>query len=97
MTVPHWWVAACGYSAATATAVSLAPQVWRVWRRRSAHDISAGTLALLAAGGLLWLLYGMALGSRPMIVANSITLALALLTLALKIRFAPHDVKPGGK
>ena len=42
--------------------------------------------ALFSAGVLLWLIYGIALGSLPIILANSITLALALLILLLKIR-----------
>jgi MtN3 and saliva related transmembrane protein len=38
-------------------------------------------------GVALWLVYGMALGSWPMIVANAVTLVLSTTILALKLRF----------
>ncbi len=40
-----------------------------------------------AAGVLLWLAYGILIGATPIIVANSVTLALAVAILAMKIRY----------
>jgi MtN3 and saliva related transmembrane protein len=42
---------------------------------------------LFSGGVFLWLLYGIALGASPIIVANAITLSLALFILALKLRY----------
>jgi len=42
--------------------------------------------ALFSAGVLLWLIYGIALHSLPIMLANGITLVLALSILLLKIR-----------
>jgi hypothetical protein len=42
---------------------------------------------LFNLGVFLWLIYGIALGSAPIILANTVTLALALTILALKLRY----------
>lgn len=59
----------------------------KIWRTRSADDISTLMFLLFSTGVLLWLLYGIALGALPVIIANGITLVLALAVLALKFRF----------
>ena len=76
-----------GIMAGTLTTIAFVPQVFKVWRSRSAEDVSLLMFALFSTGVLLWLLYGIALDSLPIIVANSITLALAVSVLALKVRF----------
>lgn len=76
-----------GLTAGSLTTVSFLPQVVKTWKRRSADDISSGMFVLFSAGVLLWLLYGLALGALPIIVANAITLALALTVLGLKALF----------
>lgn len=76
-----------GLTAGGLTTVSFLPQVVKTWKSRSADDISSGMFALFSAGVLLWLLYGLELGALPIIIANAITLALALTILALKFRF----------
>lgn len=76
-----------GYAAGTLTTVAFVPQVIKTWRSRSAGDLSLGMFALFATGVLLWLLYGIALGALPIIIANGTTLALALVILAFKLRY----------
>jgi len=77
-----------GYAAAICTTASWIPQVLRTWRSRSVDDLSLGMLAAFSTGVLLWLIFGLALGSRPIIAANAVTLALNLLLVVLRIRFA---------
>jgi MtN3 and saliva related transmembrane protein len=43
-------------------------------------------LALFLAGTALWLLYGIALGSLPIILANGVTMIQVVIVLALKLR-----------
>ena len=54
--------------------------------------------ALFSAGVMLWLIYGIALHSLPIMIANGITLVLALSILLLKIRHLLHRSfsKPAG-
>lgn len=86
-----------GYAAAVCTTCSFVPQLLRVWRRRSARDISLGMFIIYCVGIGMWLGFGIASRSMPMIVANSVTLLLALGILVLKIRFdIEHHQHPQG-
>ena len=42
------------------------------------------------AGVALWLVYGLAIGSWPITVANAITLALAIAILAMRLRYGTN-------
>jgi MtN3 and saliva related transmembrane protein len=78
---------ALGYLAAVLTTVSFVPQVLHTWRARRAQGISLGMISLFSLGVALWLAYGLMLGAWPVIVANGVTLALALFLLGMKLRF----------
>jgi len=65
--------------------LSFLPQALRIWRTRSAKDISYTALLCFIAGISLWLWYGMLLHSLPIVLANAVTLALNLSILGLKI------------
>ena len=69
------WV---GYLAALLTTVSFAPQAWHTWRTRDVRGISLGMYATFTVGIALWLVYGLLLGAWPLVLANSVTLLLAL-------------------
>jgi MtN3 and saliva related transmembrane protein len=76
-----------GFAAGTLTTVSFLPQVVKVWRTRSAEDLSMGMFTLFGSGVFLWLVYGLAVGALPVIVANAVTLVLAVTIVALKLRY----------
>ncbi|HYC65159.1 MAG TPA: SemiSWEET transporter, partial [Reyranellaceae bacterium] len=69
------------------TTVSLVPQVMKIWKSRSAKDISRKMFTAFCLGVALWLVYGVAKGDVPMIVWNSVSLALAGSILAMKLKF----------
>ena len=60
-----------GFLAAVLTTVSFVPQVLKVWRARSATDISLGMYTLFTLGVALWLVYGVLIHSWPIIIAES--------------------------
>lgn len=76
-----------GLVAGTLTTCSFIPQVVRTWRTRSARDISLVMFLLFSLGVLLWVVYGVAIHSVPVIVANGVTLVLALAILGMKLHF----------
>lgn len=76
-----------GMIAGTLTTAAFVPQVVKTWRTRSTHDISLGMFALFSSGLVLWLVYGVVIGSLPIVVSNIITLALALTILYFKLRY----------
>ena len=80
-----WLTEGIGNTAAVCTTVSFVPQLIRVWRRKSADDISLIMFLLFSTGVALWLVYGLLIGSFPIAAANTVTLALALAILVLKL------------
>ncbi len=83
---------AAGMIAAFSTTVSLIPQLVRVWRLKSAREISLNMFILFSFGVAAWLFYGIEIHSVPVIVANAATLVFSMAILALKLCF---DRKPG--
>lgn len=79
------WIDALGYAAAALTTAAFVPQAWQSWRTRDLSGISLGMYGVFSLGIALWLAYGWALRAWPIVVANAITLALALVILGLKI------------
>jgi len=65
----------------------LYPQVWRIWKTRSARDLSLPMYLIFTAGVALWFVYGLLLGAVPIIVCNGSTLLLAGTVLAMKLKF----------
>lgn len=76
-----------GYCAALLTTFSFLPQAWLTFRTRDVRGISLGMYSVFTAGVALWLVYGLLAGSWPIVAANAITLALASVILAMKIRY----------
>jgi MtN3 and saliva related transmembrane protein len=76
-----------GLAAGLLTTVSLVPQVTKIWKTRSAKDVSRKMFIAFCLGVALWLVYGVAKGDVPMMIWNSISLVLALSILAMKLRF----------
>ena len=80
-----------GLIAGTLTTIAFVPQVIKTWRTRSGRDISLGMFLLFSAGVALWLAYGIAIASRPVIIANALTLMLAMTVLGLKLYYAGRE------
>jgi MtN3 and saliva related transmembrane protein len=78
---------AIGSAAAVLTTASFVPQAWHSFKTRDVSGISLSMYSVFTVGVALWLLYGVLLQSWPLIIANSITLALAATILVLKLRF----------
>lgn len=74
-----------GYCASIASGGAFLPQAIRALRTRRTRDLSLSSVALGAAGTLLWALYGFRVGSGPIIVSNLIVMPFAVATLALKL------------
>lgn len=76
-----------GFLAAILTTGSFLPQAWHTFQTRDVSGISLGMYSAFTLGVGLWLVYGLMLGAWPMIVANLITLTLAVAILAMKLRY----------
>ena len=77
-----------GFAAAALTTASFVPQAWLTFRTRDVSGISTGMYSAFTLGVFLWLVYGLIVDAWPIVVANAITLALAVAILAMKLRFS---------
>ena len=76
-----------GTVAGTLTTAAYLPQVVKVWRSRSAGDISLQMYILMVTGSALWVSYGVMLADWPLIVANTVSLLFTATILTFKLRY----------
>lgn len=74
-----------GALAACLTTLSFVPQAWLSFKTRDVSGVSLGMYSAFTVGVALWLAYGLLLGSWPMVIANMITLLLALAILGMRL------------
>ena len=75
-----------GTIAATLTTISFFPQAAKIIKSHDTSGISLPMYVIFIAGVSLWLVYGIILGSWPIIIANFITLFPTSIILAIKLR-----------
>jgi MtN3 and saliva related transmembrane protein len=78
-----------GIAAAILTMFGFVPQILKMWKTKSAEDVSGLTLIQFSAGITLWIFYGVHLNDPIIIAANSISLATVLVAIGLFIRLRP--------
>jgi MtN3 and saliva related transmembrane protein len=76
-----------GLSAGFLTTIAFIPQVAKIWKSKSAKEVSLPTFIAFTIGVALWLAYGIARQEPPIIVWNAVTLVLAGAILAMKLKF----------
>ncbi len=75
-----------GLLAATLTTSSFVPQVYKIWKTKSAEGVSLTMFLMFFSGVILWLFYGLYIHSVAMTVANVITASLALIIIYYKFK-----------
>ena len=76
-----------GYIAACFTTFSLLPQILRIRRLQEAKDVSISMPIMVSIGSVLWSVYGVIIGSVPVIAANGVALLIALTTIFFTVRY----------
>jgi uncharacterized protein with PQ loop repeat len=61
-------------------------QIRRMLRQQSSRDVSLGYYAVLLAGFLIWIAYGMAAGNLVIEVPNVVALLVGIAVVAVAIR-----------
>lgn len=87
MAISPFTVEAIGLVAASFTTLCWIPQAVRTLRTRDTRSISLITQAAFTTGIALWLVYGLLIGSWPVILANAVTFVLVFAILLLKLRY----------
>jgi uncharacterized protein with PQ loop repeat len=80
------------YGVAAAGAALL--QARQVVRRRSSCEVSARFFATYAGGYAVWLLYGLSIGSLPLILVDAAGLVCGLVTLAITLSMRGSLLRP---
>ena len=83
-----------GFVAGALVTCSLIPQLIRVFKLKSAREISTLFTTLLLLGLICWLAYGIFLGLPPVIIWNTIGGALVVALLYAKLKYG-RDSNPG--
>jgi MtN3 and saliva related transmembrane protein len=75
-----------GLLAAFLTTSAFIPQVYKIYKEKNADGISLTMYVILFIGVLLWLIYGILIGSLSIIIANGITALLQLSIIIFKLK-----------
>lgn len=81
------WIEIAGHTGAFLSSVTFIPQVYRVWKTKSANDLSMTMMLIVVSSTIIWLVYGIALDLWPVIVANSIICVLSLMLVYFKVAY----------
>ncbi len=76
-----------GFVAGALVTCSLIPQLIRVFKLKSAHEISMLFTTLLLAGIIIWLAYGILLRLAPVILWNATSAVLVAVLLYAKLKY----------
>lgn len=76
-----------GFAGGAVVTCSLIPQLIRVFRLKSAHEISILFTILLLLGTLLWLAYGIYSSLLPVIIWNTVGAVLIATLLGAKLKY----------
>jgi MtN3 and saliva related transmembrane protein len=82
----QWWITVLGTAAGLCTVGSFVPQVVKAWREGDTNAISLRMYLVLVAAFVLWLGYGLLIGSWPIMLVNAANLVLSAAILWLKLR-----------
>jgi uncharacterized protein with PQ loop repeat len=75
-------------------ALSILLQARQMLERRASCDVSLRFLGVYVGGYAIWLLYGMSLGSVPMVLVHALGLVCGGMTLAVAIRLRGPLFRP---
>lgn len=57
------------------------PQIIKIFKTKSAKDISILTYSILAVGSFVWILYGIEISNAPILIMNGLGLTAILIVL----------------
>ena len=77
-----------GYFAAVLTTLAFIPQLIKTLKTKKAEDVSLTTLIMFLTGVAAWIIYGIQISSKPILIANAITFLLNFLILVFKLIYS---------
>lgn len=91
--MPSWMIETIGGLAAVIGTIGWLPQALKTIRTKNTKDLSLSTNLMLLTTVALWFVYGLALGSWPLIIGNIISIMLIgiIVVIILKNRHQIND------
>lgn len=83
-----------GSAAALLTMFGFVPQILKIYRTESVQDVSLFMLLQFFVGIFLWLLYGIYIHDRILIVSNTVSFVTLIVAVGLFIKYRK---RPSGK
>ena len=77
-----------GYFAAILTTLAFIPQLIKTLKTKKAEDVSLTTLIMFLTGVAAWIIYGIQISSKPILIANLITFLLNFFILVSKLIYS---------
>ena len=81
------WYDVMGYLGSFLTSITFVPQVYKAWQTKSVGDLSRWMVVIVIISASVWLTYGIAITSGPVIIANSVVLIFSLMLLYFTFKF----------
>ena len=81
------YITIMGFVAGAFTTFSFIPQVARSMRTKSTKDISWYWICILLGGLVLWIIYGVMIGSAPIAIWNFVSLFTTFPMVVLKLKY----------
>ena len=76
-----------GLVAGFLTTIAFVPQVTKIWKEKSARDVSLPTFLAFSLGVALWMVYGIIKQEPPIVLWNAVTLVLSGAIVAMKLKY----------
>tara|TARA_B100000212_G_scaffold237252_1_gene180529 strand:+ start:123 stop:389 length:267 start_codon:yes stop_codon:yes gene_type:complete len=84
----NFYIEFFGYFAAILTTLAFIPQLIKTLITKKADDVSLTTLLMFLTGVAAWIIYGIQISSKPILIANTITFLLNFLILIFKLIYS---------
>ena len=81
------WLDIIGHIGSALSSITFMPQVYRVWKTRSAGDLCMATILIVFVSTLIWLVYGIGKELWPVIICNGIICGLSVVLIYFKYIF----------
>ena len=76
-----------GLAAAVLTSTATLPQAIKSFKTKKTEDISLFTFLMALSGTVLWLIYGLAEGDLPIILANTVSFLIMFTIFIMKLKY----------
>lgn len=76
-----------GFIAAGIGIVMFIPQAIQIWKTKNTKSISLISFSLLGLASICWIIYGILLAAAPILLVNTVVLALSLFIVVMKLKY----------